>query len=152
SICALGDSNYPKFCAFGKDLDQRLESLGAQRRHSRTDCDVDFEEPFAAWLDQALGALGNNPSSAPRASSSPFESTAEKNITTPKYSRTNPFPAPLLTNKRLNAPGSSKDTRHFEFALAGSGLTYEAGDALGVIPTNCPDLVDEILAALKCSG
>src|SRR5262249_37154498 len=30
SICALGDSNYPKFCAFGKDLDQRLESLGAQ--------------------------------------------------------------------------------------------------------------------------
>jgi len=36
--------------------------------------------------------------------------------------------------------------------LAGSGLAYEAGDALGVFPTNCPDLAKEILAALRCSG
>lgn len=24
SICAIGDSNYPKFCGFGKDLDLRV--------------------------------------------------------------------------------------------------------------------------------
>ena len=31
-------------------------------------------------------------------------------------------------------------------------MTYEAGDALGVFPTNCPELVGEILRALGCRG
>ena len=62
------------------------------------------------------------------------------------------FPAPLLTNRKLNGNGSSKDTRHFEFSLEGSGLSYEAGDALGVLPTNCPGLVGEIVRSLDCRG
>jgi sulfite reductase (NADPH) flavoprotein alpha-component len=39
-----------------------------------------------------------------------------------------------------------------EFDLTGSGLTYDAGDALGVFPHNCPALVGDILAALGCDG
>ena len=35
------------------------------------------------------------------------------------------------------------------FDLKNTGLKYEAGDALGVWPTNCPELVEEILAAVK---
>ena len=38
-----------------------------------------------------------------------------------------------------------KDIRHFEFDLSGSGLHYEAGDALGVIPVNDPALVQLLL-------
>jgi sulfite reductase (NADPH) flavoprotein alpha-component len=161
SICALGDSNYPKFCGFGKDVDLRLESLGAQRIHPCTDCDVDYEEPFAKWLNEALTKIG--------ARESKIETRAQENtevlnpavesrsstadlLPTSKYSRANPFPAALVANKPLNAPGSSKDTRHFEFALDGSGLTYEAGDALAVSPANCPELAEDITAALKCSG
>ena len=68
------------------------------------------------------------------------------------YSRKNPFPAPLLTNRKLNAPGSAKETRHFEISLEGSDLNYEVGDALGVVPANCPTLVDEILGALSFTG
>jgi sulfite reductase (NADPH) flavoprotein alpha-component len=52
----------------------------------------------------------------------------------------------------LNAAGSAKDTRHFEISLDSSALKYEAGDALGVLPTNCPELTAEILKALNCSG
>lgn len=70
----------------------------------------------------------------------------------PAYNRHNAFPARLLTNRRLNAPGSAKDTRHFEFSLKSSGLTYTAGDSLGVVPANCPVLVDEMLQALGCDG
>src|SRR5579863_4962494 len=59
SICAIGDSNYPKFCGFGKDLDARLQSLGAERVHPRADCDLEFEEPFGKWLNLALEKIGN---------------------------------------------------------------------------------------------
>src|SRR5439155_15585644 len=68
------------------------------------------------------------------------------------YGKTNPFPARLLTNRRLSAPGSGKDVRHVEIALHGSGLTYEVGDALGVLPQNDPALVAELLAALGGTG
>lgn len=68
------------------------------------------------------------------------------------YSRKNPFPAALVTNRLLSADGSGKEIRHHEISVAGSGLTYEAGDSLGVFPTNDPRLVDELLAALGASG
>jgi sulfite reductase (NADPH) flavoprotein alpha-component len=148
SLCALGDSNYPKFCQFGKDLDTRLESLGATRVHPRTDCDVDYEEPFAKWLSGAATALAPSAASTPTAAPASAEPEAKE----PAYSKRNPFPARLLTNRRLNAPGSGKDVRHFEIALSGSGLNYEVGDALGVVPQNDPVLVAELLAALGASG
>ena len=68
------------------------------------------------------------------------------------YSRKNPFPAKLKTNRSLTGPGSAKDTRHFEIDLADSGLAYEVGDSLGVFPTNNPVLVEEILGALGFTG
>ena len=71
---------------------------------------------------------------------------------TPPYSRKNPFPGLLRTNRRLTASGSAKDTRHYEVSIAGSGLLYEAGDSLGVFPQNDPLLVEEILARLRFDG
>ena len=68
------------------------------------------------------------------------------------YSRKNPFPAKLRTNRKLTAEGSAKDTRHFEIDLAGSGVAYEVGDSLGVFPTNNPALVQELLSLLGFSG
>lgn len=68
------------------------------------------------------------------------------------YSRKNPFPASLLVNRKLTSEGTEKDTRHFELSLKGSSLVYEPGDSLGVIPANCPALVQEILDAIHASG
>ncbi len=68
------------------------------------------------------------------------------------YSRTNPFPARLLASRKLTLDGSEKDTRHYEICLQGSGLAYEVGDALGLLPANSPDLVQEILDALGFDG
>ena len=36
--------------------------------------------------------------------------------------------------RRLNKPGSEKETWHVEFDLAGSGLDYAVGDAFGALP------------------
>ena len=70
----------------------------------------------------------------------------------PQYNRKNPFPATMTLNKIVTAEDSSKETRHYEISIAGSGLSYEAGDALCVIPSNCPELVNDILKAINCSG
>jgi sulfite reductase (NADPH) flavoprotein alpha-component len=72
-------------------------------------------------------------------------------IATP-FSRKNPFPAPLLTRRRLDGPGSEKETFHYEFSLQQSGLIYEPGDSLGVFPANAPELVEEIINLLGFSG
>ena len=66
-------------------------------------------------------------------------------------SKDNPYQSRLLVNRLLNA-GSDKETRHFELSLAESGLSYEPGDSLGVIPQNCPRVVDDLLGAVGFSG
>ncbi len=72
--------------------------------------------------------------------------------TSSKYDRNNPFPARLVKNVLLNKPGSDKDTRLIVLSLQNSGLTYNVGDALGVYPENCSELVESVLVALHASG
>ena len=63
----------------------------------------------------------------------------------------NPYPSELLVN-RLMTEGSNKETRHFELSLRDSGLHYEPGDSLGVLPTNCEEVVAVLLMAVGLSG
>lgn len=152
SVLALGDRNYSDFCGAGKKFDERLAGLGAKRVLPRTDCDTDYEASAKSWMDGLWSAFSASPAAAtsdPGTTSSPTTEPAPKPAS---WSRANPFPARLVTNRKLNGPGSAKDTRHFEISLEGSGLSYEVGDALGVMPTNCPGLVGEILTALGCDG
>jgi sulfite reductase (NADPH) flavoprotein alpha-component len=148
SVCSLGDTNYVKFCQCGKDFDARLELMGAIRVAPRVDCDLDYEKKFAGWLDAALSALGPPQSAVAATEPGPGAATEAE----AGWSRKNPFPAPVLAVRNLNAPGSAKEVNHVEFSLEGSGLAYEAGDALGVVPQNCPELVAETLATLGCDG
>jgi sulfite reductase (NADPH) flavoprotein alpha-component len=155
SVCALGDTNYAQFCQCGKDFDAWLEKLGATRTTPRTDCDLDYDAPFTKWLDQALASLapGNTSGTPAIENRVPSEATSSSKIENEDgYSRSNPFPASVLAVRNLNGPGSAKEVNHVEFSLEGSGLVYEAGDALGVVPQNCPSLVNDILAALGCDG
>jgi sulfite reductase (NADPH) flavoprotein alpha-component len=68
------------------------------------------------------------------------------------YNRTNPFPASILDIAPLTRKDSEKDVRFVSFDLRGSGLHYEVGDALGVYPENCSDLVESLLEALQVTG
>ena len=71
-------------------------------------------------------------------------STSKKSEDT-GVSRSNPYSAKLIESRPLNLEGSAKDTRHVVIDLEGSGIEYHVGDALGVYPTNCGDLTNEII-------
>src|SRR3546814_12682342 len=65
------------------------------------------------------------------------------------HDKRNPFPATIIDNLPIVGRGSTKETRHVEISLAGSGLHYEPGDELGIAATNGPGVVSALLAALQ---
>ncbi len=145
SVLALGDTSYDLFCKAGIDWDDRLLELGAKRLYERVDCDVDFEEAAEGWISSVIPMMAEG---AAVTLVSGDTTASDK----PKYNRKNPFNSQITTNRLLTSEKSSKETRHYEFSLEGSGLTYEAGDALNVIPLNCPELVSDIINAIGCNG
>jgi len=68
------------------------------------------------------------------------------------YTKDNPLPAKLLENRVLNKDGSSKDTRHLVVDIAGSGLTYQVGDSLGIFASNRPQIVEELIELMDFTG
>ena len=139
SVLSLGDTEYPDFCKCGIDFDNRLEALGAERFYDRVDCDVDYDEPFAAWRKGIVESLGG-------AQLATTPAAVEEEVV--PYGKKNPFPSPILRNYNLNGAGAEKETHHVELSLEGSGMEYVVGDALGVCPVNPEEQVDEILNSL----
>ncbi len=147
SVLALGDTSYEFFCQTGKDFDKRLEELGGKRLTPRVDCDVDYDESAAEWMNNVLASLSE--ASATQAITSPsLAGVAIGKGTETEYSRSNPFQAVVLENLNLNGRGSDRETRHLELSLEGSNLQYEPGDCLGIYAKNHPRLVDELIEAM----
>jgi sulfite reductase (NADPH) flavoprotein alpha-component len=144
SVLSLGDSSYEFFCQTGKQFDARLEELGGTRLYPRFDCDLDYDEPAAEWLEGVISSLGEAKGGIPLQTHGTSAQTVES-----IYSRTNPFRAEVLENLNLNGRGSNKETRHLELSLEGSGLSFQPGDSLGIYPENDPELVNQLLGELK---
>ncbi len=141
----------------GTDADwtQRLDELGAVRLAPRTDCEPDFEPSADAWLDQVLDVLdtsdtkftGNEPAQKPgysqeQPAGSPA-TAASAPVSPPPPCRRGP-PSPRRRPPGSSATGCSacparpRRCAGSPSTPSGTALTYEAGDALGVRPVNCP--------------
>jgi sulfite reductase (NADPH) flavoprotein alpha-component len=150
AVLGLGDSSYPKYCAVSQALDARLAELGGQRFAELGEADVDFEAAAAGWSETTVAAARvalDVPATTPR------QGAALHAVrTVAMHSRQQPFAAAVLENQRIVSRDSERDVRHVELSLEGSGLRYEAGDAVGVWPRNPPALVDQWLATLRLGG
>lgn len=149
SVLALGDSSYEFFCKTGIDFDEQLENLGANRIVPRVDCDLDYDDQVAEWIAQVVAALAVV---TPSEQASPQYEAVAATTNTSTYNKNNPFYAEILESINLNGRGSNKHTRHLELSLEGSGLTYEPGDSLGIIPENDDNLVTALLLSLGFDG
>lgn len=149
AVFGLGDTSYEHFCKTGRDFDERLAALGATRLLERVDADVDFDAPAASWRASILDILkAKAGSGAATLSHTPVAAAVASSL----YSKSNPFAANLITNQKLTGRWSVKDIRHIEIDLAGSDLSYQPGDALGVWFDNDGAMVDELLALTGLDG
>ncbi|AQA05974.1 sulfite reductase subunit alpha [Mycobacterium sp. MS1601] len=143
AVLGLGDKYYIDFANAGKLLDARLEELGATRLTARVDCDVDFDADAAAWTAGLIELLP--------CVDEPVSSAADP-VDSPQWHRGNPFTAALVSRQLLTEADSQDEVWHYELDLAGSGLTYQSGDSIGVHPVNDPTLVKAVLTRLGRSA
>jgi sulfite reductase (NADPH) flavoprotein alpha-component len=148
AVLALGDSTYEQYCEAGKRIDARLADLGAERLAERVDCDIDYDDPAAAWSESLLDRLLAEVADA----AVPVAATARVPVAASGHDKRNPFQATVLENIRIVGRHSTKETRHVEFDLGGSGLAYTPGDALGFVARNAEPIVTDLVEACGVDG
>ncbi len=148
AVLALGDRAYAKFCEIGHQIEARLIALGASRAAPLLECDLDYDEAAATWLTSTLPTFKG----AAKASVIHVDFGNTEVAEALVYDRRTPFQAEITDLVNLNGSRSGKQTLHVELSLAGSGLTYQPGDAIGIIPTNDPAVVEAVLIPVGLGG
>ena len=143
AVLGIGDRAYADFCGHARSIDTRLADLGATPLLERTELEAYDEEPMAQWADAVTTLIGApvtepaKPREKPRAE---------------PFSRTSPIAVPLSRNIALTPPTADKEVRQFAFDISAHGVTYAAGDSLGVFACNNDATVTRWLAATGLGG
>ncbi|RYJ03984.1 MAG: sulfite reductase subunit alpha, partial [Actinomycetales bacterium] len=155
AVLALGDSSYDDFCAAGRHFDEKLGELGAERVLPRVDCDVDYELSSKAWIKTVVATFGDDTAVAADTTATLEQDLADaSDLSAPaeRWTRQKPFITTLRSARRCSGDGSRKSVFQYEVDLADSGIDYEPGDSLGLVPTNPAPLVEGVLSALAVRG
>ncbi|THT98442.1 sulfite reductase flavoprotein subunit alpha [Lampropedia puyangensis] len=139
-LFGLGDTGYPNFCGFTKQLDAALQERGAQALIPRVDADTDYADFFTQWQAGLMQVWQGQ-----------LEAGAQLMLRVTAYGEDNAFAAPVLERKCLSLPApdgceSECAAHHIRLDVRGSGMAWRAGDTLHVLAKNEPQL----LAAIAC--
>ena len=135
AIFALGDSSYPLFCNAGILLDTILTEKGAKSLLPLVKADVDFTESVLNWEKKLLNIF---------LSYEQVSKPLSTEIITEKISNKKTYTGSISHKVILNDRESSKETYHIEIT-SDVEVSYEPGDALGIISKNTNEDVDFIL-------
>ena len=150
AVLALGDRAYARFCETGRQFDARFNALGAARIADLVECDLDYKQPAATWTAATLRALAET-SPEPGAAVIRVDFSRPAPVETADESAV-PVEAEVTAHINLNSSRSDIETYHLELSLAGTGLSYQPGDAIGFQPRNDPALVEEVLHLVGHDG
>jgi sulfite reductase (NADPH) flavoprotein alpha-component len=137
-VLALGDTAYAEFCAIGRKIDERLAALGGKRVVDRVNCDLDFAEPAARWIGDAVKVL-TPPNAGGRVIEVDF---GAKPAASPN---TDIVEAEIIEHVDLNSSRSDKETIHLALSFEGGAPAYEPGDSLDLFAENDPVFVEQLL-------
>ena len=144
-VLALGDTAYAEFCAIGRKIDERLAALGGKRVVDRVDCDLDFAEPAARWIGDAVKVL-TPPNAGGRVIEVDFGGKPAAPVSTDIVE------AEITEHVDLNSSRSDKETIHLALSFENGAPAYQPGDSLDLYPENDPDYVDELLKVAGLTG
>ncbi|XP_017315977.2 NADPH-dependent diflavin oxidoreductase 1 [Ictalurus punctatus] len=173
AVLGLGDSSYPKFNFVAKKLYKRLLQLGgnallpvglADDQHDLgPDGVIDpwlslfWQKALALYPPPAdLSPLPDEDPLPPRYVFHFLDDTTEEPVVKPMLahgqappSSAHPFPARVVSNRRVTAPGHFQDVRHIEFDITDSNIQYSAGDVVMMRPCNSPEDVEQFCQLLR---
>jgi sulfite reductase (NADPH) flavoprotein alpha-component len=112
SVLALGDKQYPKFCAFGHQLAAILQQKGAQALLPVAEINQGHEDSIQLWWQQLTQLLGWH------------NSTLEKTWQTQQ----------VVRNDCLNPKALARPAHHIR--LSAAGCKFSPGDLVEVMPEN----------------
>jgi sulfite reductase (NADPH) flavoprotein alpha-component len=128
AVFGLGDTAYPTFCGFSKDIDAALLARNATPVINRVDADTDFEGFFEIWCATLEAVLKGDARAG---------TTLQLQVTA--YGESAAWPARVISRTRLNA--AAPYAQQIRLDIEGSGIKYRAGDNLYVLAENDPQLL-----------
>ncbi|MCA1838666.1 MAG: flavodoxin domain-containing protein, partial [Actinobacteria bacterium] len=144
-----------------KMIDTQMEAHGARRVYQRGEADAsdDFDGEFRGWyehlwstLASSLGVSIDGADTVVQGHRYEVELVTEQVEASPLVDEYNARSMEVLENRELQRKTgphpSERSTRHIELALP-QGVTYHAGDHLGVLPRNSEALVQRVMARFE---
>ncbi|XP_043951966.1 NADPH-dependent diflavin oxidoreductase 1 isoform X1 [Gambusia affinis] len=173
AVLGLGDSSYPKFNFVAKKLQKRLVQLGAAMLVPVGLADDQHDLGPDAVIDPWLQSFWEKvlvlypvlseveplrddellpPSYTIHFLDEKTDQNQERNGTDPDRpvpSESSPFPARMLSNRRVTDPTHFQDVRLLDFDISGSNIQFSAGDVVLIRPQNSEDDVQRFCQLLR---